>query len=278
MSQRPPSARSASTPTASSSSRPPATPFEHGQKNVWTDVIDANKAAAKERGDAGRPDAVLFVVGSKGCGKTTLVNRLLYPDKTETPKPTEGMEYNYARRTHATNIDRKDVAHVWEIAGSRQFADEVTEQDNVFLGARQVTTAVVCICVDLAKPTEAMRTAEYWLGRIHARCEKTFEKLVGAGKSATGATPQAKRTSLRFQRPRRFTPGHIDPSQRRDCLHRRDEARRDATNGPGAHEGVDARAAVPRARQRRRTLLPRRLRQRFFASSSLDVISRRTRG
>ena len=182
MSQRPPSARSASTPTASSSSsRPPATPFEHGQKNVWTDVIDANKAAAKERGDAGRPDAVLFVVGSKGCGKTTLVNRLLYPDKTETPKPTEGMEYNYARRTHATNIDRKDVAHVWEIAGSRQFADEVTEQDNVFLGARQVTTAVVCICVDLAKPTEAMRTAEYWLGRIHARCEKTFEKLSARG-------------------------------------------------------------------------------------------------
>ena len=180
MSQRPPSARSASA-TASSSSRPPATPFEHGQKNVWTDVIDANKAAAKERGDAGRPDAVLFVVGSKGCGKTTLVNRLLYPDKTETPKPTEGMEYNYARRTHATNIDRKDVAHVWEIAGSRQFADEVTEQDNVFLGARQVTTAVVCICVDLAKPTEAMRTAEYWLARIHARCEKTFEKLAARG-------------------------------------------------------------------------------------------------
>ncbi len=180
MSQRPPSARSASA-TASSSSRPPATPFEHGQKNVWTDVIDANKAAAKERGDAGRPDAVLFVVGSKGCGKTTLVNRLLYPDKTETPKPTEGMEYNYARRTHATNIDRKNVAHVWEIAGSRQFADEVTEQDNVFLGARQVTTAVVCICVDLAKPTEAMRTAEYWLARIHARCEKTFEKLAARG-------------------------------------------------------------------------------------------------
>ena len=179
MSQRPPSARSAS--ATASSSRPPATPFEHGQKNVWTDVIDANKAAAKERGDAGRPDAVLFVVGSKGCGKTTLVNRLLYPDKTETPKPTEGMEYNYARRTHATNIDRKDVAHVWEIAGSRQFADEVTEQDNVFLGARQVTTAVVCICVDLAKPTEAMRTAEYWLGRVHARCEKTFEKLSARG-------------------------------------------------------------------------------------------------
>jgi len=31
--------------------------------------------------DQGRPDAVLFVVGAKGAGKTTLVSRFLYPDK-----------------------------------------------------------------------------------------------------------------------------------------------------------------------------------------------------
>lgn len=35
------------------------------------------------------------------------------------PKATEGMEYNYARKTHATNIERKDVAHIWEISGTR---------------------------------------------------------------------------------------------------------------------------------------------------------------
>ena len=152
---------------------------------MWTDVIDHNKSVAKQRGDSGRPDGVLFVVGSRGCGKTTLVNRLLYPDKTEVPKPTEGMEYNYARRAQSGSVggavDRKDVAHVWEIAGSRHFADEVTEQDNVFLGPRHVTTAVVAICVDLAKPHEAMRTAEYWLGRVHARCAKTFERLAARG-------------------------------------------------------------------------------------------------
>jgi dynein light intermediate chain 2 len=53
------------------------------------------------------------------------------------PKPTEGIEYNYARKTHATNIERKDVAHIWEISGSRRFADEATEQENTFLGMRQ---------------------------------------------------------------------------------------------------------------------------------------------
>jgi len=58
--------------------------------------------------------------------------------KTEVPKPTEGMDYNYARKAHPTNIERKDVAHIWEIAGTRQFADEATEQENVFMGMRQV--------------------------------------------------------------------------------------------------------------------------------------------
>ena len=108
-------------------------PFGAGQNNIWTDIIDHNKREAKEKGDSGRPDAVLFVVGSKGSGKTTAVQRFLYPDKTDAPKPTEGMEYNYARKTHATNVERKDVAHIWEIAGSRQFADEVTEQENIFM-------------------------------------------------------------------------------------------------------------------------------------------------
>mmetsp|Transcript_4581 Transcript_4581/g.11313 ORF Transcript_4581/g.11313 Transcript_4581/m.11313 type:complete len:434 (-) Transcript_4581:147-1448(-) len=156
-------------------------PFAAGQKNIWTDIIDKNKveakAEAKEKGDQGRPDAVLFVVGAKGAGKTTLVSRFLYPDKTEVPKPTEGMDYNYARKAHPTNIERKDVAHIWEIAGTRQFADEATEQENVFMGMRQVTTAVVLIVLDLSKPHEVLPTLEYWLSRVKSRAEATFGKL-----------------------------------------------------------------------------------------------------
>ena len=195
MSSRPPSARSG---FASAASRAPSTPFDAGQKNVWTDVIDHNKSVAKQRGDSGRPDGVLFVVGSRGCGKTTLVNRLLYPDKTEVPKPTEGMEYNYARRASSGaggggGVDRKDVAHVWEIAGSRHFADEVTEQDNVFLG-RHVTTAVVAICVDLANPTRRC-AAEYWLGRVHARCADVREVSREGEQAAEQLVRRSERSS-----------------------------------------------------------------------------------
>ena len=93
-------------------------PFAPGQDTLWTRVIAQNKNDAKDRGDASaRPDAACFVVGAARSGKSTLVSRFLFPDKRDAPKPTEGMEYNYARKTHATNVERKDVAHVWEIAG-----------------------------------------------------------------------------------------------------------------------------------------------------------------
>ena len=213
-------------------------PFGAGQSNIWTDIIDHNKREAKEKGDSGRPDAVLFVVGSKGSGKTTAVQRFLYPDKTDAPKPTEGMEYNYARKTHATNVERKDVAHIWEIAGSRQFADEVTEQENIFMvrarsnpqqsfsialgvpafpsravaprsppihlhqpshpsrvsqSMRQVTTAVVLICVDLSRPHEVLPTLEYWLGRV----QSAWRDVRGLEKR--GSPPRAASSPRRAQ-------------------------------------------------------------------------------
>lgn len=60
--------------------------------------------------------------------------------QTELPKPTEGMEYTYARKSAANNIDRKDIAHIWEVAGSDELCEEVTNSENLFLGMRQVST------------------------------------------------------------------------------------------------------------------------------------------
>ena len=56
--------------------------------------------------------------------------------QTETPKPTDGMEYTYARKS--VNHDRKDISHIWEVAGSDELCEEVTLSENLFLGMRQV--------------------------------------------------------------------------------------------------------------------------------------------
>lgn len=156
-------------------------PFAAGNKNLWTQIIEHNKAEAKKSGDSGRPDAAVFFVGSRGSGKTTLVNRFLYPDKTEVPKPTEGVEYTFARKQQANNIDKKDIAHIWEISGSEKLWEEVSNSDSLFLGMRQVTTAVVVIVLDLAKPSECLPTLEYWLDKVKTRSAATFSKLEKRG-------------------------------------------------------------------------------------------------
>ena len=178
------SSRPETRPGGASPAPPPTTPFAPGQENIWTDVLALNKADAKARGDVGRPDAALFVLGASGSGKTTLLRRILYGGgdgqklaDSAPPKPGEGMEYHYARRARGGDSDRKDVAHVWEISGARAFADAISSKESVFFGARQVTTATALIVVDLSKPHEAVPTLEYWLRKTRAAVDRTFDKL-----------------------------------------------------------------------------------------------------
>lgn len=188
MSSRPASSRTA----GSSAAAPPTTPFAPGSENAWTEILQLNKQEAKAKGDVGRPDSVLFVLGATGSGKTTLLRRILYGgsdsstgntanSSSQTPKPGEGMEYHYARKSRPTDSNRRDIAHVFEMSGSKTFADEITEKENVFFGARQVTTATALICIDLSKPAETVPTLEYWLSKIKQATEKTFTKLESRG-------------------------------------------------------------------------------------------------
>ena len=59
--------------------------------------------------------------------------------QSETPKPTEGSEYTFARKQSATSLDRKDLAHIWEISGSQELAALIAEGDHLFLGPLQVS-------------------------------------------------------------------------------------------------------------------------------------------
>lgn len=54
------------------------------------------------------------------------------------PKPSEGLEYTYARKPSNYDHERKDLAHIWEIGGSQEFAEEIMQGDQLFLTAKQV--------------------------------------------------------------------------------------------------------------------------------------------
>lgn len=58
--------------------------------------------------------------------------------QAELPKPSEGIEYTYARKPAAFDHEKKDLAHIWEVGGSTEFAEEVVSSEQLFLTVKQV--------------------------------------------------------------------------------------------------------------------------------------------
>jgi dynein light intermediate chain 2 len=48
------------------------------------------------------------------------------------------LEYTYARKPSSYDHERKDLAHIWEVGGSQEFAEEISKGDQMFLTAKQV--------------------------------------------------------------------------------------------------------------------------------------------
>ena len=150
---------------------------------LWARAVEQHRVEARKPGgeSSQRPDSYLFLVGAPGAGKSTLLQRLLHPDKRDRTKPTEGLEYTFARKSAAANLDRKDVAHIWEIGGGEQLGTTVAGSDSLFLNYRQVTTATVVICVNLARPSEVLETIMHWLRLIRGRLSKCYDMLSKRG-------------------------------------------------------------------------------------------------
>eukprot|EP00891_Asterochloris_glomerata_P002938 jgi/Astpho2/2938/fgenesh1_pg.00050_%23_172_t len=101
--------------------------------------------------------------------------------QSETPKPTEGSEYTFARKQSVASLDRKDLAHIWEISGSQDLAALIAEGDHLFLGPLQVATATVVITADLGRPAEVLPTVLFWLDQVQRKLAATYASLERRG-------------------------------------------------------------------------------------------------
>lgn len=41
------------------------------------------------------------------------------------PKPTDGLEYTFIRKPASSMSDRKELAHLWEVAGTSELSQEI---------------------------------------------------------------------------------------------------------------------------------------------------------
>mmetsp|Transcript_19674 Transcript_19674/g.42749 ORF Transcript_19674/g.42749 Transcript_19674/m.42749 type:complete len:403 (+) Transcript_19674:323-1531(+) len=147
--------------------------------SIWAKLIEQNNANAKK--PEGRGDAFVYFVGSRNSGKSTLLNRFLYPTRVEVTKPSEGLEYTYARKPSNYDHEKKDLAHIWEFGGSLEFCEEIAQGEQIFLNAKQVTTAVVVIVLDLSDPASVLSTALYWLDQVKRKLAATYDKFEKKG-------------------------------------------------------------------------------------------------
>ncbi|GFR53154.1 hypothetical protein Agub_g15875 [Astrephomene gubernaculifera] len=149
--------------------------------SLWAKAIEQANEERKKPGADGRGDAFCYFVGTRASGKSTLLNRFLYPTRAEVPKPSEGIEYTYARKPAAYDHEKKDLAHIWEVGGSQEFAEEIVSSDQLFLTAKQVTTAVVVVVVDLSDPAGVLPTLLWWMEQIKKKLGSTYDKFEKKG-------------------------------------------------------------------------------------------------
>ena len=69
-------------------------------ESIWDMAIEQQKEASLSKMTEKHKVRTLLVVGSKGVGKTTLIQHLL--ERQESSKPTLALEYTYGRKANQT--------------------------------------------------------------------------------------------------------------------------------------------------------------------------------
>lgn len=146
--------------------------------NIWSQLTTQQKASVAQTG--GRPDAHLYFVGPHGSGKSTMLNRYIQPDRADTPKSTDGLEYTYIRKPVSRISDRKELAHLWEVSGTSELPQEIFGIRNI-LAPEQVATAVIAVVVDLSQPGDALKSAVSWLQLIRTKLQGVYDWLEQKG-------------------------------------------------------------------------------------------------
>ena len=91
----------------------------------------------------GPKERTIFILGSKGVGKTTVINSFF--ERDENPKPTLALEYSFGRRSGQL---QKQVLNIWEL-GSMLNSQQLIK---VPLRSHGITNFAAVIMLDLAQP------------------------------------------------------------------------------------------------------------------------------
>lgn len=155
---------------------------EQNLKDIWSVLVDekeSSKRAAAAAALAGVVDeasreATLLYVGSRGSGKTTLINAYMYKDRDDVPRPTTCLDYKYTRTSLRDAMsEEKAVSHFWELGGGRALVNLL----DVPLTLDTLRDTMVVVTLDASRTSRVVEDAVFWLGLLRKRCDALLTTL-----------------------------------------------------------------------------------------------------
>lgn len=132
-------------------------------KDLWSN-IQANVKDVAESSN----DQTVLLVGSRHCGKSSIIHRL--NGNTSQTKPTTALEYSYGKRE---DRNQTSIAHFWELAQGAELA----QLADVVLTPETIHQCIACVVLDCNDLGTAFQTANSWLKRIDRRVQDIFAKM-----------------------------------------------------------------------------------------------------
>ncbi|XP_017484487.1 PREDICTED: cytoplasmic dynein 2 light intermediate chain 1 [Rhagoletis zephyria] len=130
--------------------------------------------------EIGPKERTIFVLGSKGAGKSTALAKFF--DRDDNPRPTLALEYSYGRRTSGT---QKQVLNVWELGA----LDNAEQLISVPLRMHGLEHFAAIIMLDLSQPQRVWPDLEH----IYHTLRAASNKLLNAEQEQTYRERMAER-------------------------------------------------------------------------------------
>ncbi|XP_059477190.1 cytoplasmic dynein 2 light intermediate chain 1 [Neocloeon triangulifer] len=119
------------------------------QQNLLDMAINSSKKRFEEQE---RDKNTVIFAGTKGGGKSTLINILL--DRNELTKPTLAMDYCFGRRSGRSLWS--EVCHIFELGGGTMYTDLLTAP----ISTANLAHLTLVLVLDLSRPSEIWDTME----------------------------------------------------------------------------------------------------------------------
>lgn len=151
-------------------------------KNIWELCKNEKKKEKKEATKVDLNDigieSSIFIGGSPGGGKTTLISSTFDKNSSSVSTSTLLLDYTYRHNNRTKGLNSlKDTLHIWELANGVMFKEFL----KIPINEHNINNAVAVIVLDLSKPENIVDEYNELIEVINSRINQLLKSLEKRG-------------------------------------------------------------------------------------------------